>query len=380
MSEREVGADESGVVLSAAKSALRWPAEWEPHRATWLSWPHNVETWPGRLASVEDAFCEIVRAILPGERVEINVSDGAMASRVGARLLGAGIPDLDRVRFHEVPTNDAWIRDHGGIFVECRDAASASASAEEVTTAAARGAVVDFGFDAWGGKYPPWDLDAAVGARMAEIAGMPRLGESRVLEAGSIDGDGEGTILTTESCLLNPNRHQPGQDRSREGLERMLAESLGARSVLWLGEGIEGDDTDGHVDDLSRFVSPGRVVTVVEEDPQGADFEVLAENRRRLEGMRDAEGRALEVVPLPVPSAIEGPEGRLPASYANFYFCNQALLLPVFGVEQDSEAIERLSSVVSDRPVIPIPSQNLVLGLGSVHCLTQQEPDFLVGD
>lgn len=346
--------------------ARRWPAEWEPHRATWLSWPHNIETWPTDLAAVEDAFCEIVRAILPGEAVEINVSDAAMARRVRGRLAGAGVGDLDRVGFHEIPTNDAWVRDHGGVFVE------------EFATRDDGGArhpvVIDFGFDAWGGKYPPWDLDAAVARQMAGARGLPRVECKRVLEAGSIEGDGEGTILTTESCLLNPNRDRPGHDRSRAGLEAMLAETLGARAVLWLADGIEGDDTDGHVDDLTRFVAPGRVVTILESDPDDSNFAALVENRRRLEGMRDAAGRALEVIPLPTPGRLEGREGRLPASYANFYFCNRALLLPVFGVDQDREAIDILATLMPNREVIPIPSQNLVLGLGAVHCLTQQEP------
>ncbi len=346
--------------------ARRWPAEWEAHRATWLSWPHNVETWPGELAAVEDAFCEIVRAILPGEAVEINVNDAAMARRVRAILKGAGVGDLDRVGFHEVPTNDAWVRDHGGVFVEEFGARGDGGARHQV--------LIDFAFDAWGGKYPPWDLDASVAAQMAAIRGLPRVECVRVLEAGSVEGDGEGTILTTESCLLNPNRDRPGHDRSRAGLEAMLAETLGAKTVLWLEDGIEGDDTDGHVDDLTRFVAPGRVVTVLESDPEDANFAALAENLRRLEGMRDAAGRALEVVPLPTPGRLEGPGGRLPASYANFYLCNRALLLPVFGVDQDREAIDLLATFVPDREVIPIPSQNLVLGLGAVHCLTQQEP------
>jgi agmatine deiminase len=195
-----------------------------------------------------------------------------------------------------------------------------------------------------------------------------------VLEAGAVDGDGEGTILTTESCLLNANRRRPGQDRTRRRLENLLAETLGAKRVLWLGDGLAGDDTDGHIDDLTRFVSLGRVVTVVESDLKDANHAALAENRKRLEAMTDAAGRRLETIELPTPGVLEGPEGRLPASYANFYFANRALLVPVFGVDADREALAILASAVPDRPVVPIPSQNLVLGLGAVHCLTQQEP------
>jgi agmatine deiminase len=340
----------------------RWPAEWEPHRATWLSWPHNRETWADCLEAVEEAFCEIVRALLPGERVEINVLDAGMEAHVRSRLTGAGVGDLDGVRCHHVPTDDAWIRDHGGVFV-----LGPRGGADPLR-------LIDFEFDAWGGKYPPWDRDAAVASAMAAAAGVPCYEAGFVLEGGAIEGDGEGTLLTTESCLLNPNRRRPGRERSRENIERWLTELLGAQRTLWLAEGIVGDDTDGHIDDLTRFVAPARVLTVVEQDRQDVDYPALAENRRRLEAMRDARGRRLEVVALPTPGAIEGPEGRLPASYANFYWANAGVLLPVFGVDQDREAIRILEACVCDRPVIPIPARALVRGLGAVHCLTQQEP------
>jgi len=353
----------------------RWPAEWEPHRATWLSWPHNRETWPGRLEAVEDAYCEIVRAIVPGEIVEIQVNDAQMAERARGRLRAAGVEALDRVRFRGVPTNDAWIRDYGGVFVFEREGREGrEEDGERGRGGVERRVLLDFEFDAWGGKYPPWDRDAGVAEQMAQVLRVPREKIDLVFEAGSIDGDGEGTIITTESCLLNPNRMRPGVDRSRAALEDRLAAAFGARKVLWLGHGIVGDDTDGHVDDLTRFVAPGRVVTVVETDARDENHSVLAANRVRLEGMRDAAGRRLEVVELPMPEAIDGPDGRLPASYANFYFANQALLVPIFGVDEDREAITILQSIVRDRPIVPIPAQNLVLGLGTIHCLTQQEP------
>lgn len=353
----------AGVGGEGARAMRRWPAEWAPHRATWLVWPHNPETWPGRLEAVEDAYCEIVRAITPGETVELLVRSIEHAEHVRSRLAGAGVEIRDRVHLRGIPTDDAWIRDHGGIFVVERDASGRE-----------RRVLVDFEFDAWGGKYPPWDRDAAVGEQMSRISRVDHEPVELVMEAGAIESDGEGTLLTTESCLLHPNRDRPGHDRSREALERRLAETLGVEQVVWLGEGIEGDDTDGHVDDLTRFVAPGRVVTVLESDHGDANAEILAENRRRLEAVEDARGRRLEIVDLPTPGRIEGPEGRLPASYANFYFANAALLVPVFGVERDREAIEILESLVHDRPVVPIPSRDLVLGLGAVHCLTQQEP------
>ncbi|MBB85099.1 MAG: agmatine deiminase [Deltaproteobacteria bacterium] len=338
----------------------RWPAEWAPHRATWLSWPHSRETWPGAglLEAVEDAFCEIVRAILPGEAVEINVASAEMAGHVRGRLSGAGIADLSGVHLREIPTDDAWVRDHGGIFVFEDD--------DRV--------LLDFEYDAWGGKYPPWDRDAAVARQMARAAGVPREAVDLVLEGGSIEGDGEGTILTTESCLLNPNRARPGVDRSRAAFEEMFGTRFGASRVLWLEDGVEGDDTDGHIDDLTRFVAPGRVVTGVEPAASDPNHAVLARNRARLAEMVDAQGRALEVIELPMPGAFEGPHGRAPASYANFYFANAGLLVPVFDQPTDAEAIGILEALGLDRPVLPIPAQSLVLGLGAVHCLTQQEP------
>lgn len=360
----------------------RWPAEWERHRATWLAWPHNKETWPGGLDPVEDAFCEMVRTLVSDEAVEILVLDSAMAERVYARLAGAGVSSttsggLDRVRFHVVPTNDAWIRDHGGIFLSRADAVrdsewdSGSGAASGMTTGRL---LLDFEYDAWGGKYPPWDLDAGIAKAMASITSLPRFESPYVLEAGGIEGDGEGTVLTTESCLLNSNRLRPGQTRSREEMEGLLADTLGAKRILWLGEGIEGDDTDGHVDDLTRFVAPGRVVTIVESDPADVDFAPLAENRRRLATLRDARDRRLEVIELPTPGRIEAAHGRLPASYANFYVANAAVLVPVFGVDADREALAILEGCFPDRGVVPIPGRALVEGLGAVHCLTQQEP------
>ena len=233
---------------------------------------------------------------------------------------------------------------------------------------------LDFEFDAWGGKYPPWQRDAAVARSMAEGLGLPRFACPYVLEGGSVDGDGEGTVLTTESCLLNPNRLRPGQGRGREEMERVLAETLGARQVLWLADGIEGDDTDGHIDDLARFVSPGRVVTVTEPNPDHPNARVLAENRRRLTRGRDAAGRSLEVVDLPAAASAAGPHGPVPASYANFYIANAGVLVPVFGQTADREALSLLAACFPDRPILPIPAQSLVEGLGAVHCLTQQEP------
>src|SRR5262249_13185087 len=231
-----------------ASVGYRWPAEWEPHRATWLSWPHNPETWPESLHAVVESFAAIVRALVPHESVCIGVGDEALEARARAALARSGV-DPEGVTFHRCPTNDAWARDHGPIFVVRGDPPGR--------------AVLDFRFDNWGRKYPGWEADDAVPNRVARILGLPRFACDTVLEGGAIDGDGRGSVLTTESCLLNPNR---GPERTRERMEGLLADSLGATRVLWLAGGIEGDDTDGHVDDVARFVAPGVVVAAVCED------------------------------------------------------------------------------------------------------------------
>jgi len=258
------------------------------------------------------------------------------------------------------------VRDHGPIFL-----VRGQEPAREL-------AVADFAFDAWGGKYPPWDLDDAVPRRIAAALGVPHFEADFVLEGGSIEGDGEGTILTTESCLLNPNRgSRPGAgvaSRSRAQVEGWLADWLGAREVLWLADGIEGDDTDGHVDDLSRFVAPGVVVTALEAAVDDSNHSVLRENRERLRTMRTARGRRLDVVQLPMPPPIAVAGTRLPASYANFYLANGVALVPVFDAPSDARALAILRECLPDREVVAIPARDLVVGLGGVHCLTQQQP------
>lgn len=344
---------------SAAALGYRWPAEWEPHRATWLSWPHNPDTWPGRLPAVRRTFAEIAAALAGRELVCTNVRDDAMEEEARKALAAAGV-DADRdVRFHRIATNDAWARDHGPIFV-VRDGPDGRARA-----------VVDFAFDNWGRKYPGFELDDAVARRVAEACGLPCFSSPWVLEGGGIDGDGAGTVLTTESCLVNGNR---GPDRTRERLEAVLSEQLGARRVVWLAGGIEGDDTDGHVDDVARFVAPGTVVAVAGGDPGDANQPVLAENLRRLRAARDARGRALEVVelPSPPPRLVDG--GRVPESYANFYLANGVVLVPVYGVSADARALDVLRELLPDRELVPIPCSDLVVGLGAIHCVTQQEP------
>ena len=334
----------------------RWPAEWERHRATWLAWPHKEASWPGRLEQIPPLFVAMVRSLVAGERVEILVSDDAAAASV-RELLDRGGVARAATGLHVVPTDDAWIRDHGPTFV-LRDEPAALAA-------------VGWGYNAWGGKYPPWDRDAEVAGRIASLRGVPRFDGGMVLEGGSIEGDGQGTLLTTESCLLNPNRNPA---LSRGEIEQRLRSGLGVERILWLGDGIVGDDTDGHVDDLTRFVAPGTVVTVVEEDPADENHRALAENRRRLETMVDARGRRLTVIALPMPSPVVWEGARLPASYANFYIANAVVLVPVFDDPRDEAALEILARLFPGRRVVPIPARDLVWGLGACHCLTQQEP------
>lgn len=345
---------------SSPPDAVRWPAEWEPHAATWVTWPHNRETWPGRhLDGAEEAFVAMARALAGRETLCVAVGDDAHEGRARARLRAGGVdPDRD-VRFHRIATDDGWMRDCGPIFVRGEPAAGDALIG------------IDFGFDAWGGKYPPWERDAAVAAAVCAAAGVPHLRAPLVLEGGAIDGDGRGTVLTTESCLLHPNR---GSGRTREGLEEALARWLGARCVLWLERGIEGDDTDGHVDDIARFVAPGTVVAAAEPDAADPNAAPLAENLRRLRGMRDAEGMPLAVAELPMPPRLESDGERCPASYANFYLANDVALVPVFGASSDARALAVLREVLADREVVGIPAADLVVGLGAIHCVTQQQP------
>jgi agmatine deiminase len=333
------------------------PAEWEPHAATWLSWPHKEASWPGKLAAIPPIWTEMVAALAPGEAVHILVNDAAPAAEVRASLERRGVP-LARVHLHEVPTDDAWMRDHGPIFVTRVEPRPSLA-------------ITDWKYNAWGGKYPPWENDDRVPLRLAQLLELPAFSTDIVLEGGSIDVDGDGTLLTTEACLLNPNRNP---HLGRAEIEQHLCDFLGVRRVLWLGDGIAGDDTDGHVDDLTRFVAPATVVTVVEEDPRDVNYERLRANLDRLRTMRDARGRPLRVVTLPMPEPIVYEDTRLPASYANFYIGNAAVLVPVLGGARDAEALATLRPLFPSRRIVAIHATDLVWGLGAFHCVTQQQP------
>ena len=341
-----------------AQLGFRMPAEWEPHRGTWLSWPHKEASWPGKFGPVPGIFAAMVRALADREEVHINVAGPAMESSVRELLADAGA-DTGNVYFHLNPTNDAWCRDHGPIFLE------------RVEGGQREQAIVDWGYNAWGGKYPPFDLDDVIPTRIGAELGLPVFEPGIIMEGGSIDVNGRGTLLTTEACLLNPNRNPTLR---RDEIERYLRGYLGVAKILWLGDGIAGDDTDGHVDDLTRFVDEHTVVTVVEGDPADENYEPLQENLERLRDMTDQDGQPLRVVTLPMPRPLAHDGQRLPASYANFYIANELVLLPTYDPPRDEEAVATLRELFPGREVVGINCTNLVWGLGAFHCVTQQWP------
>jgi agmatine deiminase len=334
------------------------PAEWERHRGTWLSWPHKEASWPDNFEPVPTIFASLVRCLVDREEVHINVAGAEMEALVRGLLTEEGVA-TDNVSFHFNPTNDAWCRDHGPIFIQ----REVDGRREE--------AIVDWGYNAWGGKYPPYDLDDVIPTRVGAEYSIPVFSPGIIMEGGSLDVNGQGTLLTTEACLLNPNRN-PQLDRAQ--IEACLRDFLGVSKILWLGEGIAGDDTDGHVDDLTRFVDPATVVTVVEEDSADENYEPLQQNLERLRGMTDQNDRPLRVVTLPMPRPLYRVGQRLPASYANFYIANGLVLLPTYDPPRDEEAATILQSLFPDREVIGIDCADLVWGLGAFHCVTQQWP------
>ena len=342
-------------------AALGWrmPAEWEPHRATWIAWPHQREDWPGKFEPVPWVYAEIVRHLVRGERVRIVALEREQEQARG-HLGRAGV-DLSRVDFMEFPTDRAWLRDTAPIFIT---------NGREL-------AATDWHFNGWA-KYDNWHADDELADRIADWLRVRRWvpehrGRRVVLEGGSIEVNGRGLLLTTEECLLSSvQARNPGM--TREEIERVLAAHLGIHKVLWLGRGIAGDDTHGHIDDLARFVGPRTVVTVVEDDPGEENYEPLRENLERLRAMTDLDGRPMEVVTLPMPEPLSFDGQRLPASYANFYIANGRVLVPTFNDARDRAALNTLAGLFPDRAVVGIHAVDLVLGLGTLHCLSQQEP------
>jgi agmatine deiminase len=339
-----------------AKQGYFMPAEWESHEATWISWPHpDGSSFPSAYDRVVPVFVEMVKALVESEIIRVNVRDDTQEAEVRALLTDS---PMDHLEFFQIPTNEPWCRDHGPIFLKRRENP--------------RIAAVSFGFNAWGYKLSPFEDDGAAAALMANKMGIPVFDYGDfVLEGGSIEVNGQGTLLTTESCLLNPNRNP---DLSREQIETNLRNALGVTQILWLGDGIEGDDTDGHVDDITRFVSPNTVVTVVEEDEDDPNYEPLELNLQRLRTMRLSNGSPLRVLKLPMPSRIIRDGQRLPASYANFYVGNTVVLLPTYHDTNDAWAASVLKEAFPNRRIVSIDCRELIWGLGAFHCLTQQQP------
>ncbi len=335
------------------------PAEWERHEATWLAWPHNPNTWPGKFAPVPDIYVQMVRALYQHERVHVCTNDAESAVRVRRLLRKAGVDFSSTIQFHEIPTNDTWARDHGPIFITRPREGRIELAA------------TDWIFNSWGQKYGPWDLDDVVPQKIATMFELQCFIPGIVLEGGSIDVNGHGTLLTTESCLLNPNRNP---SLSRADIEDYLRAYLGVTHILWLGDGIVGDDTDGHIDDIARFVNPTTVVCAVEDDPVDVNYRPLQDNLKRLQGMKDQQGRPLHVVPLCMPSPVEYEGTRLPASYANFYIANDTVLVPTYDCPNDQRALTTLQELFPLRQVVGITCTDLVWGLGAIHCVTQQQP------
>jgi agmatine deiminase len=350
---------EPGAVRPSTPAGLGFhmPPEWHPHQATWLSWPKDPLTWPDRVPNVEAIFLRMIELVAEHERVELLVDDEETELRVRARMVW---PQASNVRMHRVRTVDSWIRDYGPNFLLRID-----------TSSGVELAYNDWGFNAWGGKYETLMADDRVPKALAPVLGVRSFEPGLVLEGGSIDVNGAGVVMTTEQCLLNANRN-PGSTKAE--IERALCEYLGVSDVLWLGEGVAGDDTDGHIDDIARFVSPTTIVTVVEDDPADANHAPLQDNLRRLELARDAHGRSYHIVRMPMPGRVLAEGQPLPASYANFYVANGVVLLPVYGHANDQRATEILQSLFPSRRVVPINCEPLVWGMGAIHCVTQQQP------
>jgi agmatine deiminase len=367
-----------------AQLGYRWPAEWEPQASVWLSWPRNRNTWPGHFEAVPAEFAQFVRVLAEYEQVNILAGGREVLER--ARSL---VGDWKNVTLHDIPTNDAWCRDHGPTFLSRPLTPSGARRGNDAAlpddliavSSAARlphgvrkipSALVDWEYNAWGGKYPPFDLDNQVPRKIAQLQGRRRFLPGIILEGGAIDGNGQGTILTTASCLLNPNRNP---QLSRQDVEGYLRDYLVAKNILWLTGGeIAGDDTDGHIDQIARFVDPTTVVVSICDDKADDNFKPTQQNLRELSAMTDQDGRQLSIVPLRLPRPLFCDGQRLPAGYCNFLIANGVVIVPQFGDPNDEAALATLRPLFPGRDVRGCPSLNLIWGLGSFHCLSQQEP------
>jgi agmatine deiminase len=335
----------------------RFPAEFEQHAATWLSWPHKEDTWPGKIESIFPSYCRFIQALSENEFVHINVLNDAMKSFAQEKL-EATSTRMDRVRFYTHPTDDAWCRDHGPAFL-----INPTASQPKI--------IIDWNYNAWGDKYPPYEQDDRIPSLIASAYEIPVLYPDIIMEGGSVDFNGKGTLITSESCLLNPNRNP---SLSRAGIESYLEAFYCVSQILWVKDGIVGDDTDGHIDDTIRFFNEDSVLTVIEENKSDENYEILQRNLADLKTMRLLNGKQLNVIELPMPDKIIYEGQRLPASYANFYIANGLVVVPTFRCSKDEKALQIIQGAFPERKVLGIDSTDIIWGLGSFHCLSQQEP------
>ncbi|HYF70512.1 MAG TPA: agmatine deiminase family protein [Ohtaekwangia sp.] len=335
-----------------------FPAEFAKQSAMWLSWPHKEASWPGKIETIYPVYAQFIKLVSEGQQVNINVVDEAMKQKALRHIVEAGT-DVTKFNIFIHPTNDAWCRDHGPAFV-------INPKAEQ------KKIIVDWGYNAWGGKYPPFDLDDNIPTLIAQHYDIPVVYPGIVMEGGSVDFNGSGTVLTTSSCLLNQNRNP---HLSQGDLEQYLIQYYGVDNVLWLCDGIVGDDTDGHIDDITRFVNEDTVVTVIETNKEDENYKPLQENLKTLNKLRLENGKQMNVVELPMPGAVVYEDMRLPASYANFYIANKYVIVPTFRDKNDDKALGILQECFPDRRVVGLDSVDIIWGLGSFHCLSQQEPE-----
>lgn len=382
-------------MTTPAELGYHMPAEWRRHAATWLSWPKDPETWPDRVRRVQEIFVDMMAALAPHETVNLLVDDAATESHVRSRCTFEGSENVQILR---LPTADSWIRDYGPNFlVSEKMSDTVSDKLQFVADLPEKSpeedndklkfveqlkvgqplAYNDWIFNAWGNKYEELKKDDRIPALLESVLQMPRFTPGIVMEGGSIEVNGAGCVLTTEQCLLNPNRNP---ELNRSEIEHYLKDYLGVEKVLWLGEGIVGDDTDGHIDDIARFANENTIVCAVEDDPEDGNYKLLQDNLRRIQLMTDLEGRPFEIVTLPMPGVVGGTStdsrnlDRLPASYANFYIANNVVLAPIFGHPNDTRALQTLEMLFPGRQVVAINCEPLVWGMGTIHCVTQQQP------
>lgn len=352
---------QEAILAGATPKSLGYtfPAEFAKQDATWLSWPHKEASWPGKLDSIYPSYIEFIKILTLSQRVCINVVDLGMQA-TATKMMEALNVDLTKVQFFIHPTNDAWCRDHGPSFLIRNNSENPKA-------------IVDWNINAWGGKYPPYDLDDVIPTKIAAALNLPVFYPNIIMEGGSVDFNGAGTVLTSKCCLLNENRN-PHLNQSQ--IEQYLCDYYGVDQVLWVSEGIVGDDTDGHIDDTVRFVNEDTVVTVVEKNKASENYTLLQDNLKELQQMRLSNGKQLNIVELPMPEDVIYEDQFLPASYANFYISNAHVVVPTFRCDRDDHAMSIIQDCFPTRSVVGIDSTDIIWGLGSFHCLSQQEPSI----